>query len=106
MMDATTRNHPLLALSETDLEFVLRLVLASGSLKELAQAYGVSYPTIRVKLNQLIARLQAILDERPPDPMAELLADLIEKGELTPSAARAALELHRKELKQAQENPP
>jgi hypothetical protein len=106
MMDAATRTHPLLALGDTDLEFVLRLVLASGSLKELAQAYGVSYPTIRSKLDQLIARLQAVLKDQPPDPMADLLADLIEKGEMTPSAARAALELHRKELKQAQENSP
>src|SRR5258708_38034856 len=91
-IDACSRELPLLALSESDLEFVLRLVLASGSLKELAQAYGVSYPTIRAKLDQLLARLQAILEGRPVDPMADLLADLIEKGEISPSAARATSE--------------
>jgi hypothetical protein len=100
--EGRTREHPLLALDESDREFVLRLVLVSGSLKELAQAYCVSYPTIRAKLDRLIGRLKAILEERPVDPMAELLADLIEKGEITASAARAALELHRRVLKEAE----
>jgi hypothetical protein len=103
MTDSPSRTHPLLSLDESDLEFVLRFVLASGSLKELAQAYGVSYPTIRAKLDQLLARLQSIIDKRPRDAMADFLADLIEKGEIAPSAARAALELHRKELKRAKE---
>ena len=69
----------------------LRLVLASGSLKDLAGSYGVSYPTIRAKLDRLIERLQGILAGREPDPMAERLADLVEKGEMTPSAARSLL---------------
>src|SRR5437879_5211379 len=103
MTEAPSRTHPLLALDERDLEFVLRLVLASGSLKELAHAYGVSYPTLRAKLDQLIARLQGIIDKRPRDAMADFLADLIEKGEISPSAARSALEVHRKELKRAKE---
>ena len=98
--------HPLLALSDTDQEFVLRLVLASGSLKELAQSYGVSYPTIRAKLDRLIERLQALTDGRPSDPMAERLAGLVEKGEIAPSAARALLELHRRELKRVKEGQP
>ena len=93
------RQHPLLALSDTDLEFVLRLVLASGSLKELAQSYGVSYPTIRGKLDRLIERLHGLMEGRPSDPMADRLAGLVEKGEITPSAARALLELHRREVK-------
>jgi hypothetical protein len=103
MAGASPRRHPLLELNESDLEFVLRLVLASGSLKELAAAYGVSYPTIRAKLDHLIARLQALIDQRPRDAMANLLADLIEKGEITASGARVALELHRQELKRIEE---
>ena len=35
------RAHPLDSLSDQDREFVLRLVLASGSLKDLAKYYGV-----------------------------------------------------------------
>ncbi len=102
-MAEQVNKHPLLTLSEGDLEFVLRLVLASGSLKELAEAYGVSYPTIRAKLDRVIAQLDAAVKGRPTDPMAELLADYLEKGELGPSAARAILEQHRKEMKKAKE---
>jgi hypothetical protein len=97
------RHHPLRLLSDGDLEFVQRLVLASGSLKELAAQYGVSYPTIRGKLDKLIDRLQALVQGQPPDPMADLLADLIARGELSPSSARAVLDLHRKLLKQRKE---
>lgn len=93
----SNRRHPLLELDEGDLEFVLRLVLASGSLKELAREYGVSYPTIRARLDRLIARLRVLAEGRTVDPMAGLLADLVERGELTLSAARAIQELHRKE---------
>jgi hypothetical protein len=95
--------HPLLALSDTDQEFVLRLVLASGSLKELAKFYAVSYPTIRAKLDRLIERLRGLMEGRPSDPMAERLAALVERGETTPAAARGLLELHRRELKRVKE---
>lgn len=88
--------HPLLALEAEDQDFVMRFVLASGSLKEVARLYGVSYPTIRAKLDRLIERLKAISEDRPRDPMAELLADLVERGEITLAAARATLDLHRK----------
>jgi hypothetical protein len=97
------RTHPLMQLSDEDRDFVVRLVLASGSLKELAQAYGVSYPTIRGRLDRLLERLNALVSGRPREPLAELLADLVERGEMTPSAARQVLDLHRKEVKRLKE---
>lgn len=88
------------ALEPPDQELALRLVLCSGSLKELAKHHGVSYPTIRQRLNRLIERLQALQEGEPRDPMAEKLADLVERGEMTVSAAKAALDLHRETLNQ------
>lgn len=93
------RQSPLRRLGDDDLEFVQRLVLASGSLKDVAAEYGVSYPTIRGRLDKLIDRLKALLAGRPPDPMADLLADLIGRGEVTAAAAKAVLTLHRQLLK-------
>ena len=104
MTDDTDRRHPLLGLGDEDLEFVTRMVLASGSLKELAKSYGVSYPTIRARLDRLIDRLQRVLDDRPADPMAELLANMVERGEVVPQAARAVLDLHRQLEKQTEES--
>ena len=97
------KRHPLLSLDDEDLEFVLRMVLASGSLKELAKQFGVSYPTIRARLDRLISRLQTLVEGRERDPMAELLADLIERQELLPAAARKILKLHRDNLEKEKE---
>lgn len=85
-------DHPLARLAREDLDFVTELVLCSGSLKELAERYGVSYPTIRSRLDRLIERLRSAINGRTPDPVAELLAQLIERGELAPSSARHILE--------------
>ncbi len=51
-----------LQLEEEDQQFVKRLVLASGSLKELAEGYDVSYPTIRLRLDRLIERIRSSED--------------------------------------------
>ena len=46
-------------LSSEDQQFALAFILRSGSLKEMARLYGVSYPTVRNRLDELIARLGA-----------------------------------------------
>ena len=88
-------DHPLLALPREDLDRVVQLVLASGSLKELATTYEVSYPTIRARLDRTIARLREVLAGRPPNPVAELVADLLERGEISTAGARAIRDLVR-----------
>lgn len=91
-------SRPLGELDAEDQEFILRLVLASGSLKDLAAHYGVSYPTIRARLDRIIDRLRTILDGRRPDPMAEQLAQFVERGQISSQAARRLLEIHRETL--------
>lgn len=49
-----------LKLEHEDQEFVRQLVKASGSLKELAKIYQVSYPTVRVRLNKIIQQIDLI----------------------------------------------
>lgn len=87
--------HPLLSLTEEELDLMLQLVLASGSLKELAQAYQISYPTIRIRVDRLIERVRQITAGASPDPMMQLLADLVERGEITVPAARSVRDLYR-----------
>ena len=99
-----TESHPLTKLDGSDLDFVAQLVLVSGSLKDLASAYGVSYPTIRGRLDRLIARVRQALAGRAADVMAETLADLVERGEVTASAARSVLDLHRRAIRAAEEH--
>jgi hypothetical protein len=49
---------PLLArLSSDDLQFILDFVQSSGSLKVMAQQLGLSYPTVRNLLDDIITKI-------------------------------------------------
>jgi hypothetical protein len=96
--------HPLHSLAEEELDLVLQLVLASGSLKDLARVYQVSYPTIRAKVDRLIERVQKLVDGVTPDPMMQLLADLVERGAITVSGARSIRDLYRQQKQGQKEN--
>ena len=49
-------------LDNEDQQFALAFIRCSGSLKEMARLYGVSYPTVRNRLDDLIARLNRIVE--------------------------------------------
>ncbi len=60
-MDQTRRTSTWLDhLSDEDMAFIKRFILASGSLKALAQAYGISYPTVRLRLDRLIEKIKVV----------------------------------------------
>jgi hypothetical protein len=90
-------DHPLARLPREDQDLVLQLVLKSGSLKELAESYRVSYPTIRLRLDKVIERARALVNGQKPDPLSELLAGFVERGEMSVTAARAVRDLARKQ---------
>lgn len=71
----------LLRLNREDLDFVLEFVRSSGSLKEMGKLLGLSYPTVRNRLNEIIERLAA----PPHDIEAERrrILDEVAKGELS-----------------------
>jgi hypothetical protein len=92
---------PICRLSRADQDLITELTLHSGSLKALAKSFGVSYPTIRRRLDEVIERLRVIVDGREPEPLIDLLADLVRRGEITPSAARAVRDMHRAASSQA-----
>lgn len=58
----------LTALEDQDIAFLKRFLLASGSLKELAKTYGVSYPTIRIRLDRLIETVK--IHDTPSAPLS------------------------------------
>lgn len=53
-----------LSLEEEDQEFIKKLVLSSGSLKQLAYIYNVSYPTVRARLNNIIDKIKLLEDQK------------------------------------------
>lgn len=46
-----------ISLKEEDVEFIRKFIIHSGSLKKLAQVYNVSYPTVRIRLDNLIEKV-------------------------------------------------
>ena len=45
-------------LEDEDISFIKRFILASGSLKEIAKQYDVTYPTVRLRLDRLVQKIQ------------------------------------------------
>ena len=54
-------------LEEEDVAFIKKFILASGSLKEVAGQYGVTYPTVRLRLDRLIQKIK-IGEDTAADP--------------------------------------
>lgn len=86
---------PLLAgLRYEDQVFVGEFVRCHGSIKHMEKAFGVSYPTIKNRLNRIAERLQLVHIESEPTPEpADDVLDLLERGEI--SADEAAERLRR-----------
>ena len=85
-------------LAEDELAFIKRFVLMSGSLKALAEAYGVTYPTIRLRLDRLIQKLQIIDDQQITDDFERLLRAKFAEGKLDADTLKSLLREHRRAL--------
>jgi hypothetical protein len=83
------------ALDEEDLQFLKRFVLSSGSLKALCDEYAVSYPTLRARLDRLIAKVQAGDDPKAADSFQRKLQVLVAEGKMSPGLARDLWKAHR-----------
>jgi hypothetical protein len=83
------------ALDEEDLQFIKRFLLCSGSLKALCDEYGVSYPTVRARLDRLIAKVQAAEDPKVADSFQRKLHLLVADGKMSPALARELWKAHR-----------
>ncbi|MHC4120251.1 MAG: DUF2089 family protein [Planctomycetota bacterium] len=81
-------------LSEEDLHFVKRFMLASGSLKELAKQYGVSYPTLRIRLDRLIEKIRLANDPVSRDPFRLLIRTLVADGRVSSADAKKIIDKH------------
>jgi hypothetical protein len=80
------------ALAPDDLNFVRRFILASGSLKAMATEYGVSYPTIRARLDALIGKVESASADAPVSAVKSVLRDLVQRGAIGVAEARQLAE--------------
>lgn len=82
-------------LEDQDLTFIKKFILASGSLKEVASVYGVSYPTVRLRLDRLIQKIQ-LTETVEADPYVSLIKRLAVDDKLDVETARLLLQAYRK----------
>lgn len=81
---------PFSALDEEQQTFLLLFVRSRGNLKELEKTLGVSYPTVRAKLDELIDRLDPPAAPQPADDRKAVLAR-VQSGQLAVGDALALL---------------
>jgi hypothetical protein len=84
-------------LSEEDLAFLKRFLLASGTLKDLARQYGISYPTIRLRLDRLIEKVKLLDQQTAASPFELRLRSLYADGRLDDGTFAELLRDYRKE---------
>lgn len=76
-------------LSAEDQVFVTAFVCSHGSIKEMERVFGVSYPTIKARLNRIAKSLDFV--EVNPMPSRSEILDRLQRGEIT--AAEAVQEM-------------
>ena len=73
-----------------DQVFIIAFVRSHGSIKEMEQTFGVSYPTIKARLNRISKSLDFV-DTNPAPSRTEVL-DRLQRGEITAQDAIRELE--------------
>jgi len=74
---------PLAQLSADDQVFISAFVGCHGSIKDMERLFGISYPTVKSRLEKLAERLKMVesISPPPPDARDDVLGQL-EKGEI------------------------
>ena len=85
-------------LEDEDLAFIKRFVLASGSLKDLAASYGISYPTVRLRLDRLIAKIEVVESQNGASEFERLLRARYAEGKVDYETFKALLTAHHKDV--------
>ena len=77
-------------MSLEDQVFIMAFLRSHGSIKEMEQVFGVSYPTIKARLNRIAGQLEFV--ETNPSPSRSEVLERLSKGELSAEEAIRALE--------------
>ena len=86
----------LMRLSEEDQQFVLDFVMCSGSLKEMAAQSGVTYPTVRLRLDRLIQKIR-LAEQADADPYIGLVKQLAMEDKLDFDTAKLLIQAYKRQ---------
>lgn len=83
------------SLDDEDVSFIKRFLLASGSLKEMARQYEVTYPTVRLRLDRLIQKIK-INDDAESEPYIALIKRMALNEKLDFDTAKVLISEYKK----------
>lgn len=86
-------------LDDEDVAFIKKFIMASGSLKEVAKQYGVTYPTVRLRLDKLIQKIQ-ISEDTAKDPYIALIKRLAVNEKIDFDTAKILINEYKKTKKE------
>ena len=82
-------------LEDEDVSFIKKFLMASGSLKEMAKQYGVTYPTVRLRLDKLIQKIQ-ISEDTSNEPYVALIKRLVVNDKVDFDTAKILISEYKK----------
>ncbi|MEJ8545824.1 DUF2089 family protein [Brevibacillus borstelensis] len=85
-----------LALDKESLEFIRKFIVNSGSLKNMAAIYDVSYPTVRAKLDRLIKKIELHSKEEDVG-FVNMIKNLVIDERISLEVAKIIIEKYKKE---------
>lgn len=86
----------ILVLEQEDVTFLKNFVQKSGSLKEIAKLYDVSYPTVRLRLDKLIQKIE-LGDRQEEEPFSTFIKGLAVDSRIDLETAKIIIEKYKKE---------
>ena len=86
----------ILALEPEDAAFLKNFVLKSGSLKEISRLYEVSYPTVRLRLDKLIQKIE-LSDQKEEEPFSTFIKGLAVDSRIDLETAKIIIEKYKQE---------
>ena len=95
-MDDKTIPKWMADLEKEDINFIKNFILKSGSLKEIAKIYEVSYPTGRLRLDKLIQKIN-INDQKEKEPFVAFIKGMAVDSKIDVDTAKMIIEYYRKE---------
>lgn len=91
----------MVTLEDEDISFIKKFLQASGSLKEVAKQYGVTYPTVRLRLDRLIQKIQ-ISEDTNNDPYIALIKRLAVNEKIDFDTAKILMSEYKKTKREDQ----
>jgi hypothetical protein len=93
----------LVNLDDEDIRFIKKFILASGSLKEIAGIYMVTYPTVRLRLDRLIQKIN-MSEDTTSEPFISLIKRMAMNDKLDFDTAKILISEYKKVKKEVEKS--